>query len=347
VVRNSGEAIFDGQHPAIRSFAFSQHLQGAFDLTDTPIPSTAFADAWIQIDRTANPRFFVNLLDATRAQLLQRARKSPADFFAAIHPRPGLNVLDVGCGTGDYVRLLAPLVSPGKAVGVDLSETMIGEASQRSHASASNLSFRVASVQELPFDNGAFDRIIATQLLLHVPDPWKALAEMNRVLAPDGTISVTEIDWGTLVVECTNRELSRRFTELACNELRNGLIVRELPWRLRDLGFSQIVILPEVEVAQDINAFHRWFVEPSLSHFTRIGAFSHFGDAELAAMVPTPWNSSWPGHVAFHIMNDEFVHHRGQLYAFTRCCGAEPPFMWGYVDNAAEYRPGAVAAATS
>jgi ubiquinone/menaquinone biosynthesis C-methylase UbiE len=187
-------------------------------LTDNPIPSTAFADAWIQVDKTENPQFYVNLLDATRAQLLQRARKSPADFFAAIHPQPGQNVLDVGCGTGDFVRLLAPLVSPGRAIGVDLSETMIGEASQRFDSSSPNLSFRVSSVLELPFENGDFDRIIATQLLLHVPDPWEALAEMNRVLAPDGMISVTEIDWGTLVVESTNRELSRRFTELACNE---------------------------------------------------------------------------------------------------------------------------------
>ncbi len=44
------------------------------------VPSTAFADAWIQVDRTENPRFFVNLLDATRARLLERARTSPTDF---------------------------------------------------------------------------------------------------------------------------------------------------------------------------------------------------------------------------------------------------------------------------
>jgi uncharacterized damage-inducible protein DinB len=72
-------------------------------------------------------------------------------------------------------------------------------------------------------------------------------------------------------------------------------------------------------------------------------AVSRIGDAELAAMVPTPWGSAWPGAVAFHVMNDEFVHHRGQLYAFLRVCGGEPPFMWGYADNAPEYRPRAVA----
>jgi uncharacterized damage-inducible protein DinB len=72
-------------------------------------------------------------------------------------------------------------------------------------------------------------------------------------------------------------------------------------------------------------------------------AVARIGDAELAAMVPTPWGSSWPGAVAFHIMNDEFVHHRGQLQTFIRLCGGEPPFIWGYADNAPEYQPRAVA----
>jgi uncharacterized damage-inducible protein DinB len=75
-------------------------------------------------------------------------------------------------------------------------------------------------------------------------------------------------------------------------------------------------------------------------------AVKRIGDAELAAMVTTPWNKTWPGYVAFHVLNEEFVHHRGQLYVYARACGAEPPFMWGYADNAPEYRPGAVAATT-
>lgn len=238
------------------------------------VPSTAFADAWIQVDRTENPHFFVNLLDATRARLLERARMSPREFFAPLALRAGLNVLDVGCGTGDFLRLLAPIVSPGTAVGVDLSETMIAEAVQRSTENAGNLSFRVGSALELPFQTGTFDRVLATQVLLHIPDPWTALSEMRRVLAPSGLICVTEIDWGTLVVQSSDNELGRRFSELACRELRNGLIIRELPGKLRELGFDHIVIHPEIEVAQDLDAFYTWFVEPSLKHFKRIGAFS-------------------------------------------------------------------------
>jgi len=239
-----------------------------------PVPSTAFADAWIQVDRTEDPSFFVHLLDATRVKLLERAKNNPAEFFAPLAVQPGQRVIDLGCGTGDLLRLLAPLVAPGTAVGVDLSETMIAEARGRTDSQSPNLSFRIGNVQELPFEAASFDRVMATQLLLHVPDPGQALAEMRRVLAPGGLISIAEFDWGTVAVECTQRELGRRFTRLACDELRNGLIVRELPWRLRDLGFDQIRITPSVDIAQDLDAFYRWFIEPAMPHFVKIGGFS-------------------------------------------------------------------------
>jgi DinB superfamily len=63
------------------------------------------------------------------------------------------------------------------------------------------------------------------------------------------------------------------------------------------------------------------------------------GDPQLNAMVPTPWHMTIPGWVGFNILNDEFLHHRGQLYAYARLCGAEPPFMWGFEENASGFRP--------
>lgn len=68
-------------------------------------------------------------------------------------------------------------------------------------------------------------------------------------------------------------------------------------------------------------------------------AVATIGDAQLAAMVPTPWHFSLPGWAAFNMMTDEFLHHRGQLYAYARACGAEPPFMWSFGENAPEFRP--------
>jgi uncharacterized damage-inducible protein DinB len=75
-------------------------------------------------------------------------------------------------------------------------------------------------------------------------------------------------------------------------------------------------------------------------------AVARIGDAELSAMVTTPWGN-WPGWLAFQILSDEFVHHRGQLTAYARACGVEPPFIWDFEGNAAEYRPKAEHAASS
>jgi uncharacterized damage-inducible protein DinB len=68
-------------------------------------------------------------------------------------------------------------------------------------------------------------------------------------------------------------------------------------------------------------------------------AVTRIGDAELSAMVPTPWDMTWPGWVAIQVLSDEFLHHRGQLSAYARACGVEPPFIWGFEQNADGYRP--------
>lgn len=240
---------------------------------DSRLPSTAFADAWTQVDRTEDPAFFVGLLDATRADLLERARRAPADFFREHDLKPGLRVLDAGCGTGDMLRIMAPLVAPGSCVGIDVSETMIGEARRRAEGMA-GLSFTSGDVQALTFGDSAFDRVTATQVLVHVREPGVALAELHRVLSPGGRIVIGEVDWDSTGLECTNRELSRRFTRVATDELRNGFIVRELPWRLREAGFVDVGLTPHVTTAQVAGAFQRWFVEPAMKHFARIGAFT-------------------------------------------------------------------------
>jgi ubiquinone/menaquinone biosynthesis C-methylase UbiE len=151
-------------------------------MSDIPVRVTAFADAWIQVDRTDDPAFFIGVLDATRAEMLERARRSPAKFFRCLGPQPGHRVLDVGCGAGDFLRLLAPLVSPGDAVGIDLSETMIAEACARSAVgpSTANIAFQIGDVQALPFEAGSFDRVLAAQVLLHVPEPAVALGFRDR-----------------------------------------------------------------------------------------------------------------------------------------------------------------------
>ena len=56
-------------------------------------------------------------------------------------------------------------------------------------------------------------------------------------------------------------------------------------------------------------------------------------------MAKTPYGRDMAGEALMGITEDEFLHHRGQLYAFLRALGAEPPFLWDFEHNAPEYQP--------
>lgn len=68
-------------------------------------------------------------------------------------------------------------------------------------------------------------------------------------------------------------------------------------------------------------------------------AAGSIGEEELGRTVGNPWGMTLPAPVAVHILNDEFVHHRGQLYAYVRACGEEPPFIWGFEENEEAFAP--------
>lgn len=66
-------------------------------------------------------------------------------------------------------------------------------------------------------------------------------------------------------------------------------------------------------------------------------------ESRVMGMTATPWGMSFPGFVAFTIISDEYVHHRGQLYAYLRTLGIAPPHMWSFAENAEAFRPKAMA----
>ncbi len=62
-------------------------------------------------------------------------------------------------------------------------------------------------------------------------------------------------------------------------------------------------------------------------------------DAQIAGVVKTPWGSDFPGFVMMQIAEDEFWHHRGQLYTYLRALGVEPPMLYDYENNEAAFQP--------
>jgi len=99
--------------------------------------------------------------------------------------RPGDRVLDVACGTGIVARRAA--ARGATAVGVDLNAQMLEVAS----AAEPMIEWIAADAAELPLPDGAFDCVFCQQGLQFMPDPAASVREMARVLAPQGTMTLS------------------------------------------------------------------------------------------------------------------------------------------------------------
>ena len=118
-------------------------------------------------------RYSVNRLEGIAALLRQLAAESGAERG---------RVLEVGCGTGYWLSLLAP--HAGRIFGLDLSAGMLRQAQRRPPAPT------VAQGQAgaLPFTSASFDLIICVNALHHFPDPRAFIAETRRLLRAGGTL---------------------------------------------------------------------------------------------------------------------------------------------------------------
>ena len=117
---------------------------------------------------------------------------------------PGMRVLDVGCGSGEYVFRLGHATRGVEYVGLDYDQNFVDVANARAQANnASNIDISIyepANPQNtyefvqgdglhLPFENDEFDAVISHTYLTAMPDYQTALAEMIRVCKPGGTVS--------------------------------------------------------------------------------------------------------------------------------------------------------------
>jgi len=98
-------------------------------------------------------------------------------------------VLDVGCGSGWATRLLADYAVNGRVTGIDISDEMVRLARETSKSYA-NVSFEVASAEELPFSDNEFTHAFSMESLYYYRNIPKALKEIHRVMQPSGSLFV-------------------------------------------------------------------------------------------------------------------------------------------------------------
>ncbi|MBB0247358.1 methyltransferase domain-containing protein, partial [Streptomyces alkaliphilus] len=119
------------------------------------------------------------------------------------HLRPGMTLLDVGCGPGTITLDLAERVAPGTVVGIDPAPEVVEvarrEATARGAASG-NARFMTGDITD-PEGIGpstGFDVVHAHQVLQHLADPVGALRAMLRLCGPGGVVAVRDADYAAM-----------------------------------------------------------------------------------------------------------------------------------------------------
>lgn len=105
---------------------------------------------------------------------------------------PGMEVLDVAAGTGILSRAIASSVK--RVVSIDISEDMIAEGMRQNQAAGlSNIEYRLANVEQIPYGNDTFDLVISRLAFHHFANPAGVLREMSRVSAFAGEVCVVDM----------------------------------------------------------------------------------------------------------------------------------------------------------
>ena len=127
----------------------------------------------------------------SRAVFTRRSGRVGA--FLAPHLRPGMRLIDCGCGPGSISVDLAAIVAPGAVIGMDRREDALNDGRRLARErGAANVAFAVANIYRLPYPNGSFDAAFSCAVLQHLADPCAALTEIRRVLTPDGVIGIVD-----------------------------------------------------------------------------------------------------------------------------------------------------------
>jgi len=112
------------------------------------------------------------------------------------HLRPGLSLVDIGCGPGTLTADLAARVAPGPVLALERSAEALELArAEFTERRLGQVALRLGDAEALDLPDGSFDVVHAHQVLQHLADPVRALREMRRVCRPDGVVAARDADY--------------------------------------------------------------------------------------------------------------------------------------------------------
>jgi ubiquinone/menaquinone biosynthesis C-methylase UbiE len=205
-----------------------------------PLPSTTARSSGLLGD-TAERDYTLKLrlFNAFAAPELRQA-------IAGLDIRPGMHILDAGCGSGEALGWLSHHAGPaGQLVGIDLATAHLEAA--RSCAPAHALLMQ-ADLMHAPLPPSSFDLIWCVNTLNHLREPLEALQALLRLLRPGGRIALGQsallpemyLAWDARLERLTNEAVRQYYRERYRVDERELTAIRALAGLLRRAGLEQV-----------------------------------------------------------------------------------------------------------
>jgi SAM-dependent methyltransferase len=262
----------------------------------------------------AGETYTVEYGDAILRLLQERTLATCAGFFLP-HLRPGMTVLDCGCGPGTMTLEIAERVAPGQVVGIDVDAGQCAKAQALAATRGiTTVRFETGDVYALPFPDATFDAVFSHALVSHLGEPGRAFAESRRVLKPNGVLAVSENDTATFVVSPAGSAMDRfmaLYLRVLAHNGGNQLLTRHLRGALVEAGFTRTEAYAGAEV---------WGTPERV----RLVAAAMAGIARGPGFVATVLSQGWADQAEVSVLPDEVVAwgDRHDAYMAVLKCGA-------------------------
>src|SRR2546429_238737 len=163
---------------------------------------------------------------------------------------PGSTVLEAGCGVGAQTVTLAQRSPDAQFTSIDVSADSLAEAQRAADAAGlTNVQFRQADIFALPFAPESFDHVFVCFVLEHLSRPVDALAILNTLLRPGGTMTVIEGDHGSTYFHPDSRAARKAIqcqVELQRLAGGNALLGRQLYPLMIEAGLGAGLVTPRM-----------------------------------------------------------------------------------------------------
>lgn len=174
-------------------------------------------------------------------------------FTGANNPQPfvelkeGETVLDLGCGAGLDLYFYAKSAGPnGKVYGLDISEEMVGKASENMRAAGiKNVKIEYGHSDDLPFEDNFFDLVASNGIYNLSPDKEKVMSEVFRVLKPGGRTVFCEVVLKDRLPENVRKNIDDWFRCIG-----GALLEKEFLALMEKAGFQKIEVISKIRNAR-------------------------------------------------------------------------------------------------